>query len=79
MRGSKPTISPMFYAINLDERVRPDHALWAIRVVVDAILREMEPLLAACYSSVGRPGVPQDRRCQSHRDEVHRGPWRSLP
>lgn len=50
----------MFYAINLDERVRPDHPLRPIRVVVDPILRELEPRLAACYSDVGRPGVPPE-------------------
>lgn len=60
MRGSAPTIGCMFYAINLDERIRADHPLRTIRAVVESILRDLEPRLGACYSDVGRPGVPPE-------------------
>jgi transposase len=60
MRGSLPKIGAMFYAINLDERIRPDHPLRAIRCVVDAILVKLRPRLTQSYSTLGRPCVPPE-------------------
>jgi len=47
----------MFYAIDIEDRIRADHPLRPIRKVVDEILRELSPLLSRCYSEVGRPSV----------------------
>lgn len=50
----------MFFAIDLEGRIRPDHPLRAIKRVVDEILVELSPLLDRCYSDRGRPGVPAE-------------------
>ncbi|MBB6441879.1 hypothetical protein HNQ78_003180, partial [Phycisphaera mikurensis] len=38
MRGRVASSSPMFFAIDLEERIRPDHPLRPIRRIVDRIL-----------------------------------------
>ena len=60
MKGRTPNAAGMFYAIDIEDRVRADHPLRAIRKVVDSVLIELSPPLAACYSEVGRPGVPPE-------------------
>ena len=50
----------MFYAIDIEDRIRPDHPLRPIRRVVDEILAELSPLLTECYSGGGRPSVPPE-------------------
>lgn len=50
----------MFYAINLEDRIRPDHPLRPIKAAVDAILAELGPLFDRAYSTIGRPGVPPE-------------------
>lgn len=50
----------MFFAIDVEGRIRADHPLRAIRAVVDSILSEIGPRLAGCYSDVGRPSVPPE-------------------
>jgi len=50
----------MFYVIDVEDRIRVDHPLRAIKRVVDEILRELGPLLASCYSDRGRPSVPPE-------------------
>lgn len=51
----------MFYAIDLEERVRADHPLRAIKQMVDAELARMGHLFNKAYSDIGRPGVPPER------------------
>ena len=51
----------MFYLIDLEERVRPDHPLRAIKRMVDAELARMGHLFNRAYSDKGRPGVPPER------------------
>lgn len=60
MKGQAANDARMFYAIDMEARIRADHPLRAIRAVADGILRELEPLLEGCYSKVGRPGVPPE-------------------
>jgi transposase len=50
----------MFHAFDVEDRIRPDHPLRAIREVVDSILVGLSPLLASAYSDVGRPGIPPE-------------------
>lgn len=61
MRGKVDSQTALFFAINLEERVRADHPLRPIKRAVDAILGEMRPLLEGAYSLVGRPSVPPER------------------
>jgi transposase len=51
----------MFYVIDLESRVRPDHPLRAIKRMVDAELARMGHLFNAAYSDIGRPSVPPER------------------
>lgn len=50
----------MFYAIDLEDRIRADHPLRPIKAAVDAILIELGPLFDRAYSKIGRPGVPPE-------------------
>ncbi|BAM02700.1 IS5 family transposase [Phycisphaera mikurensis] len=61
MRGRVASSSPMFFAIDLEERIRPDHPLRPIRRIVDRILGDMTADFDAAYADVGRPGVPPER------------------
>lgn len=61
MRGKIDPQTAMFFAINLEDRVRPDHPLRPIKHAVDAILRDMAPLFDGAYSVIGRPSVPPER------------------
>ncbi|SFH91897.1 IS5 family transposase [Planctomicrobium piriforme] len=51
----------LFYTINVESRIRPDHPLRSLKRTIDAILNEMSPLLTAAYSKTGRPSVPPER------------------
>lgn len=57
MRGNTDSNSPMFYGIDLDDRVRRDHPLRPIKVAADLILSQMSRLFDSAYSTVGRPSV----------------------
>jgi len=61
MRGRRDPQGCLFYAIDLEDRVRPDHPLRPIKVAVDRILAGLSDRFDAAYSAVGRPGVPPER------------------
>ncbi len=61
MRGKSDVQRAMFFAINLEDRVRRDHPLRPIKRTVDAILGEMGGLFEGAYSTTGRPSVPPER------------------
>jgi transposase len=61
MRGTVDPQTALFFAINLEERIRGDHPLRPIKREVDAILREMGPLFEGAYAAIGRPSVPPER------------------
>lgn len=61
MRGKADRQGKMFFAIDLEGRVRPDHPLRAIKATVDRILSGMTDAFAAAYSGTGRPSVPPER------------------
>lgn len=60
MRGQSKTRIPMFFAIDIEDRIRPDHPLRPIKAAVDGILQELSPLFDAAYAKVGRPSVPPE-------------------
>ena len=61
MRGKSDSQPPMFFAIRIEDRVRADHPLRAIKRMVDEELSGMSELFDAAYSGTGRPGVPPER------------------
>ena len=62
MRGNdgKPQ-SGMFSYISLEERIREDHPLRAVRKLADQVLRSMSGKLDKLYSDVGRPSIAPER------------------
>ena len=61
MRGRKDDQSQMFYTINVEARIRPDHPLRALKRTIDHILASMDAKFAEAYSRTGRPSVPPER------------------
>jgi transposase len=61
MRGKKDRQPNMFYALDVEDRIRPDHPLRAIKKLVDEDLSRMGHLFNQAYSDTGRPSVPPER------------------
>ncbi|HLL63751.1 MAG TPA: IS5 family transposase [Propionibacteriaceae bacterium] len=61
MRGKRDTQPPMFFAINVEDRIRPDHPLRPLKRMIDEELAALSPLFDAAYAADGRPGVPPER------------------
>jgi transposase len=61
MRGRRDPQPSLFYAIDVEARIRPDHPLRPIKVAVDRILAGLSDRFDAAYSDTGRPGVPPER------------------
>src|SRR3954467_7341092 len=61
MRGSDQIQSSMFSYLSPETRVRREHPLRAIRVMVDEALRRMAPLFAQMYSERGRPSIAPEK------------------
>ena len=61
MRGRRDPQPSLFYAIDVEDRIRPDHPLRPIKAVVDRILIGLSDRFDAAYTQVGRPGVPPER------------------
>jgi transposase len=61
MRGKKSDQPLMFFTIDVESRIRPDHPLRDLKRTIDGILRELEPRFDAAYSRTGRPSVPPER------------------
>jgi transposase len=61
MRGQTESQPPMFFAIRVEDRIRVDHPLRAVKTMVDQELSRMDRLFDAAYSDTGRPGVPPER------------------
>jgi transposase len=57
MRGSDKRSGELFSYIDLEQRVRQDHPLRAIRSLTDAALAALSSDFAALYSGVGRPSI----------------------
>jgi transposase len=61
MRGKKNPQPNMFYALDVEALIRPDHPLRKIKRLVDADLARMGHLFNEAYSDTGRPSVPPER------------------
>jgi len=61
MRGRDEQSGELFSYIDLDQRVRSNHPLRAIRSLVNAALAWMERDLAALYAPIGRPSIPPEK------------------
>jgi transposase len=61
MRGRRDPQPSLFYAIDVEDRIRPDHPLRPIKVAADRILAGLSDRFDAAYSGIGRPGVPPER------------------
>jgi transposase len=57
MRGSDKRSGELFSYVDLEQRVRPDHPLRAIRSLTDAALAALSADFAALYSGMGRPSI----------------------
>jgi transposase len=57
MRGDERVQDEMFSCLTLEQRVRKDHPLRAIRPLADAVLKSLSPDFDSLYSSSGRPSI----------------------
>jgi transposase len=60
MRGEADPQSPLFSYLSLEERVPRGHPLRKLRLLVDAVLAELDERLSAVYSTRGRPSIPPE-------------------
>jgi len=61
MRGDDRRPDAMFSYVSPEERIPQDHPLRTIRVMVDAVLRELSPEFSKIYSDVGRPSIAPEK------------------
>ena len=61
MRGVDQQQSGMFSYISAERRVPKDHPLRAIRVMVDAALKESSWRFDVVYATSGRPSIPPEK------------------
>jgi transposase len=61
MRGDDHQQSQMFSYLSPEQRVRKDHPLRAIRMMVDEVLRSLSPQFNRMYSSEGRPSIAPEK------------------
>jgi transposase len=61
VRGADVQQLGMFSYVSVDDRVPADHPIRKLRVLVDAILKELDEVLASRYASGGRTSIPPER------------------
>src|SRR3546814_3661172 len=61
MRGGDVRTGELFSYVDLEDRVRRDHPLRAIRQIVNDALVLLEREFAALYSPIGRPSIAPDK------------------
>src|SRR2546427_12300456 len=61
MRGDDRQPDAMFSYVSLETRIPSDHPLRAMRVLVDAVLRDMSPRFTLLYARTGRPSIPPEK------------------
>ena len=60
MRGGDNRSGELFSYVDLEARVRRDHPLRPIRIIVNGALSVLEREFAALYSPMGRPSIPPE-------------------
>jgi transposase len=65
MRGGDTRTGELFSYVDLEARVRRDHPLRAIRVMVNEALAALEREFASLYSPLGRPSIPPEKLLRS--------------
>jgi transposase len=61
VRGGDNRTGELFSYVDLEARVRRDHPLRAIRVIVNEALSALEREFAALYSPIGRPSIAPEK------------------
>lgn len=61
MRGGDGRSGELFSYVDLEKRVRADHPLRAIRLIVNEALALLEREFAALYAPIGRPSIPPEK------------------
>jgi transposase len=61
MRGADHQQNHMFSYLSPEKRVRKDHPLRAIRVMVDEVLRQLSGRFSRMYARMGRPSIPPEK------------------
>jgi transposase len=61
LRGADQQQNHIFSYLSPEERVRRDHPLRAIRVMVDEVLKQLSRRFDAMYAKVGRPSIPPEQ------------------
>ena len=61
MRGGDDRTGELFSYVDLEARVRRNHPLRAIRLIVNEALSALERDFAALYSPIGRPSIPPEK------------------
>jgi len=61
MRGNDQQQNHMFSYLSPEARVRKDHSLRAIRVMVDEVLTQLSLRFDGMYATVGRPSIPPEK------------------
>ena len=61
MRGSDDRSGRLFSYVDLEARVRGDHPLRAIRVIVNEALTALEREFASLYARIGRPSIAPEK------------------
>jgi transposase len=60
MRGDQQMQDPLFTYLSLEDRIGKHHPLRRIKIMVDALLRELSGEFEALYAPVGRPSIPPE-------------------
>ena len=61
MRGSPVRQLSMLSSLSTEDLIPAEHPIRRIRVVVDAVLAELDPTFEKMYSTSGRPSVPPEQ------------------